>query len=210
MPAFDETLERVSRSGEAVFAIDGADRIILWNKACETLLGFPARRVLGKPCYDVVCGRDAQGNVYCHRNCPVAFQSREKKNDPVNRFPMTVKTGDGKTRRVSTSLFSIPSYHPALTTVVHVIRPETDLPAAPQAPEPLLPLESSEGESVALTPREKEILSCFSQGMSTPAVAKKLTIANVTVRNHVQNILQKLDCHSKLEAVVLAHRHKLI
>jgi DNA-binding NarL/FixJ family response regulator len=32
----------------------------------------------------------------------------------------------------------------------------------------------------------------------------------VTVRNHVQNILQKLGVHSKLEAVVLAHRNRLI
>jgi hypothetical protein len=34
--------------------------------------------------------------------------------------------------------------------------------------------------------------------------------AAVTVRNHVQKILQKLDAHSKLQAVVLAHRHKLV
>ena len=34
-----ETLERISRSGQAVFAIDSADRIILWNKKCEDLLG---------------------------------------------------------------------------------------------------------------------------------------------------------------------------
>ena len=42
MRVFDETLERISRSGEAVFAIDGADRIILWNKACEALVGKTA------------------------------------------------------------------------------------------------------------------------------------------------------------------------
>jgi DNA-binding NarL/FixJ family response regulator len=63
---------------------------------------------------------------------------------------------------------------------------------------------------IALTSREKDILRCLAQGMSTPAVAKKLSIARVTVRNHVQNILQKLNVHSKLEAVVLAHRHQLI
>ena len=75
---------------------------------------------------------------------------------------------------------------------------------------PLAPMQTGGGESVALTAREKEILRCLAQGMSTVAVAKKLAIAAVTVRNHVQKILQKLDVHSKLEAAVLAHRNKLI
>ena len=210
MQAFEETLDRIARSGEAVFAIDGADRIILWNKACETLLGLPARRALGKPCYEVMCGRDANDNVYCHRDCAVAHQARQEKDDPVNRFSLTVRAGDGTPKRVSSSLFAIPSYHPALTTVVHVIRAETAASPATAEPEPLAPLKTGEGEAVALTPREKEILRCLGQGMSTLAVAKKLAIAPVTVRNHVQKILQKLDVHSKLEAVVLAHRHKLI
>jgi DNA-binding CsgD family transcriptional regulator len=209
MQAFEETLDRIARSGEAVFAIDGADRIILWNKPCEALLGLPARKVLGKPCYEVICGRDENDNVYCHRSCPVAHQARQK-DDPVNRFTLTVKAGDGKSKRVSSSLFSIPSYHPALTTVVHVLRPETAAAPAAMEPEPLTPIENAEGEAVALTPREKEILRCLAQGMSTPALAKKLSIARVTVRNHVQNILQKLGVHSKLEAVVLAHKHQLI
>jgi DNA-binding NarL/FixJ family response regulator len=77
-------------------------------------------------------------------------------------------------------------------------------------PEPLTPIKTGEGEAVTLTPREKEILRCLARGMSTVAVAKTLAIAVVTVRNHVQKILQKLDVHSKLQAVVLAHRNKLI
>jgi DNA-binding CsgD family transcriptional regulator len=210
MQVFEETLDRIARSGEAVFAIDGADRIILWNKPCEALLGLPARRALGKPCYEVMCGRDANDNIYCHRNCAVAHQARQEKDDPVNRFSLTVRAGDGTPKRVSSSLFSIPSYHPALTTVVHVLRAETAASPATAEPEPLTPLKTGEGEAVALTTREKEILRCLGQGMSTLAVAKKLAIAPVTVRNHVQKILQKLDVHSKLEAVVLAHRHKLI
>jgi DNA-binding CsgD family transcriptional regulator len=210
MQVFEETLDRIARGTEAVFAIDGANRIILWNKPCEALLGLPARRALGKPCHEVMCGRDSNDNVYCHRSCAVAHQARQTKDDPVNRFTLTVRPGDGKPTRVSTTLFAIPSYHPALTTVVHVLRGETDGSPAAAEPEPLVPMRTGEGESVALTPREKEILRCLGQGMSTPAVAKKLAIAAVTVRNHVQKILQKLDVHSKLEAVVLAHHHKLI
>src|SRR6185295_13367937 len=52
-----ETLDRIARSGEAVFAIDSSDRVVLWNKKCEELLGKPARSVLGKRCDEVIGGR---------------------------------------------------------------------------------------------------------------------------------------------------------
>ncbi len=221
MRAFDETLERISRSGEAVFAVDSADRIILWNKACERLLGRPARTAIGKPCYEVLCGRDIHGNLYCHRNCAVAHQAREKKHDPVRSFELTARTGDGKKKKISTSLFAIPSYHPALNTLVHVLRDTNGASAPPEAPraetkqpqtesEPLSPVTLAGGETVVLTEREKEILRCLAEGMGTAAIAKKLFIATVTVRNHVQSILHKLDVHTKLAAVVLAHRHGLV
>jgi DNA-binding CsgD family transcriptional regulator len=68
----------------------------------------------------------------------------------------------------------------------------------------------SGGETVVLTAREKEILRCLAEGMGTGAIAKKLFIATVTVRNHVQSILHKLDVHTKVAAVVLAYRHGLV
>ena len=114
-------LDRIARSGEAVFAIDSSDRIILWNKKCEELLGRPARSVLGKKCYDVIGGRDVHGNIYCYRTCPVAYQAREKPKEAVQRFQLSVE-GNGGRQWLEVSLFAIPSYHPALSTVVHVVR----------------------------------------------------------------------------------------
>ena len=213
-----DALDRIARSGEAVFAIDSADRIILWNRRCEELLRRPARTVLGKHCYDVLGGHDASGNVYCYRNCPVAFQAREKPKQPVRKFPLAIEVGREGRKWFEVSLFAIPSYHPALSTVVHVVREEKQKPSpldrhlADEAEErePLWPMTTNEGQPVELTSREKEILRCLSQGMSTSAVAKQLFIAPVTVRNHIQNILHKLDVHTKLAAVVFAYQHKLI
>jgi PAS domain S-box-containing protein len=214
----EETLDRIARSKEAVFAIDSADRIVLWNKRAEELLGRPARSVLGKRCYEVLAGRDAHGNIYCYRNCPVAFQAREKSAEPVARFPLQVPTGNGETQWIEMSLFAIPSYHPALSTVVHVVREGKRAPSSLEKrlereaarQEPLWPMTSSEGEPVALTQREQEVLRCLACGMSTAGIARKLSIAPVTVRNHIQSILQRLDVHSKLAAVVYAYRHQLI
>ncbi|HKA37278.1 MAG TPA: LuxR C-terminal-related transcriptional regulator [Thermoanaerobaculia bacterium] len=226
MRAFDETLERISRSGEAVFAVDSADRIILWNKACERLLSRPARSAIGKYCWEVLCGRDVNGNLYCHRNCAVAYQARERPDDPVKTFELATKTGEGKKKSIRTSLFSVASYHPALKTLVHVLRdtangngngngksaPEPAPVTRPEkaASEPLSPVTLAGGDTVVLTEREKEILRSLAEGLGTNAIAKKYSIATVTVRNHVQSILHKLDVHTKVAAVVLAYRHGLV
>jgi DNA-binding CsgD family transcriptional regulator len=218
VPHDSEALDRIARSGQAVFAIDSSDRIILWNKKCEELLGKPARSVLGKRCYDVMGGRDENGNIYCYRNCPVAYQAREETKDPVQRFQLSVETGKEGRKAFEVSMFAIPSYHPALSTVVHVLRDgkqktsalERELAKEAEPREPLWPMTTKEGATVDLTAREKEILRCLGEGLSTPAIAKKLFIAPVTVRNHIQAILHKLDVHTKLAAVVFAYQHELI
>ncbi|MFY9549581.1 MAG: LuxR C-terminal-related transcriptional regulator [Thermoanaerobaculia bacterium] len=218
MSTSPEALDRIARSGDAVFAIDSSDRIILWNKKCEEMLGRPARAVLGKRCYDVIGGRDENGNVYCYRNCPVAHQARDLPREPVHRFQLSIETGSGARKTVEVSLFAIPAYHPALSTVVHVLRGgrkkasalERSLAKEADEREPLWPMETKAGQPIDLTAREKEILRCLAQGLPTAAIGKKLFISPVTVRNHVQSILHKLDVHTKLAAVVFAYQHDLI
>lgn len=61
-----------------------------------------------------------------------------------------------------------------------------------------------------LTAREREILGLIAEGLTNGAIAKRLFISVNTVRNHVQNILAKLDAHSKLEALSIAIRDGLI
>ena len=138
--------------------------------------------------------------------------------DPVHRFQLSIQTGSGERRMVEVSLFAIPPYHPALSTVVHVLRDEKRKASALErglakeadGREPLWPMETRAGQPIGLTAREKEILRCLAQGLSTAAIGKKLFISPVTVRNHVQNLLQKLDVHTKLAAVVFAYQHDLI
>jgi DNA-binding CsgD family transcriptional regulator len=212
-----ETLDRIARSGEAVFATDSGERIILWNKKCEALLGRPARSVLGRRCYEITLGRDFFGNIYCHRSCPVAFQARERPEDPVRRFPLFIKVGDGGHRQFDVGLFAIPSHHPALSIVVHVVREgaeksplEARLAREAPARDPLWPLTTGQGQPVDLTKRQREILRCLARGMPNSAVGEKLCISRATVRNHIQHVLEKLGVHNKLAAVAFAYRHDLI
>ena len=61
-----------------------------------------------------------------------------------------------------------------------------------------------------LTEREMEVLRLVARGMNNRDIAKELYISENTVKNHVRNILEKLQIHSRMEAVMVAVREKLI
>jgi DNA-binding CsgD family transcriptional regulator len=52
-----------------------------------------------------------------------------------------------------------------------------------------------------LTAREVEILTWVEQGKTNGEIAQILSISHLTVKNHVQKILRKLDVHSRAQAV---------
>jgi DNA-binding NarL/FixJ family response regulator len=59
---------------------------------------------------------------------------------------------------------------------------------------------------VELTPRELEVLQFLAEGMTQSQIATHLVISPRTVGTHIQNLLGKLDVHSRAQAVALAHR----
>jgi DNA-binding NarL/FixJ family response regulator len=61
-----------------------------------------------------------------------------------------------------------------------------------------------------LTDREMQVLKLVARGMNNRDIAKELFISENTVKNHVRNILEKLQIHSRMEAVMFAVREKLI
>jgi two-component system, NarL family, nitrate/nitrite response regulator NarL len=62
----------------------------------------------------------------------------------------------------------------------------------------------------ALTKREREVLHLVAEGLTNQAIAAELVLSVHTVRTHVQTILSKLGAHSKLEAVAVAKRRRLL
>jgi two-component system NarL family response regulator len=61
-----------------------------------------------------------------------------------------------------------------------------------------------------LTDRELEVLRLVARGLNNRDIAKDLFISENTVKNHVRNILEKLQLHSRMEAVMYAVREKLL
>ena len=61
-----------------------------------------------------------------------------------------------------------------------------------------------------LTAREMEVLRLVARGLNNRDIAKELFISENTVTNHIRNIMEKLQLHSRMDAVVYAVREKLL
>ena len=53
-----------------------------------------------------------------------------------------------------------------------------------------------------LTTREKEVFSLLVKNYTTRQIADKLFISEKTVRNHISNVMQKLEVESRTSAVI--------
>ncbi|MFO7679344.1 MAG: response regulator transcription factor [Chloroflexota bacterium] len=61
-----------------------------------------------------------------------------------------------------------------------------------------------------LTPREREVLIQIAEGLTNPEIAEILTISVKTVDRHRENIMRKLNLHSRVDLVKYAIRKGLI
>ena len=60
-----------------------------------------------------------------------------------------------------------------------------------------------------LTARELEVLELMAEGVGQAEIANRLVISPRTAGTHIQHILEKLDVHSRAQAVALAHMRGL-
>jgi DNA-binding NarL/FixJ family response regulator len=61
-----------------------------------------------------------------------------------------------------------------------------------------------------LTPRELDVLRLAAEGLPNARIGERLGLSVNTVRNHMQGAIAKLGAHSKLEAVSIAVRERII
>jgi len=217
-----EVLDVLASSDTPAMATDVGGHLVFWNRAAERLFARPAAQVLGRRCYDVLAGRDVFGNRFCHENCCVVSMSR--KGEAVQGFEVTVGSSAPKQdQTLNVTILKVPGARPELFTLVHIMQPVDRASRLTRALErlgatrpgnghgedwvPVAPVGTpATSAAPPLTDREKEILRWVSAGLQNKEIAQKLGISLATVRNHIHNILEKLDVHSKLEAVSLAFR----
>jgi len=68
----------------------------------------------------------------------------------------------------------------------------------------------SEPESKQLTTREAEIVRSVALGLRNAEIAERLSIAESTVKTHLNNVFQKLALRDRVEVALYALRHGLV
>jgi len=68
----------------------------------------------------------------------------------------------------------------------------------------------SRAEAFALTPREMEVLRLLAEGMTNKEIGGQLSIAEDTVKKHVQNLIWKLRAADRTQAAIRAYRAGLL
>lgn len=199
------------------FVTDAQGHITSWNHAAARLFGRQAGQALGRRCYDIVGGRDVFGNRFCRENC--AVMSMGRKGETVHSFELSVVVPLRSEQPLQVSVFH--AREDSSAQLVHTFEPidgttrlaraleRLGVPAsgATRVPSghPPFPHEAH-CAAPPLTAREQEILRWVAAGLQNKEIAGKVGIRLATVRNHIHNLLEKLEVHSKLEAVSLAFR----
>jgi DNA-binding CsgD family transcriptional regulator len=181
------------RSGTAVFRTDAYGWVADWNPAAARLTGIPPEDAVGRPCWDVIAGRDDDGALLCHPGCSAARLARE--GWPVRSLTANVRTRVGPKRLVVSTIVVDDEGAPTILHTLHA--------AADEAP-------AAGGQGPVLTPRQRQILCLLAQGVRARQIAARLMLSETTVRNHIQAILLALGVHSQLEAVARAHTLALV
>lgn len=190
--------EIFSRAPDAVFAIDGARRIVYRNQAFTDIFQRGAAEPPHRRCYEVVCGRTLEGKNFCNPDCPVGKSL--VMGQPVANFDLAVPRDNGESLWLSVGAIPASKVF-AKTAAIFMLRP-LRVAGIPRHPV------RNQGPSMedALTRREQQILELLAEGLNTKTLARLLHIRYVTARNHIQHIYEKLGVHNRAEAVSYAYR----
>lgn len=182
------------RSGDAVVAFDEELNVVSWNAAAEELTGIAAGEAIGRPCWDVLGADDERGSLVCHPGCSGARLAREGFAVPCHT--LRVKTAAGR-RLVDVSTIAVDTGEKTL--FLHLLRDAAGGELPQDEPEPR-----------ELTPRQHQVLGLLAEGVKAKAIALRLELSEVTVRNHIHAILSAFGAHSQLEAVAEARRRGVL
>jgi PAS domain S-box-containing protein len=162
-----------------ISVVDSEGRVAWQNDAMRRMVGDRVGRPFGEP----IVREDRQR----FREQYLNTLTRGEPRDLSVRF----RALDGRIHNAEVS--SVPLVEDdRVVGIFGVFHPEADDSYAPPP-------------QVQLTPRQQQVLVELARGCSTHEIAQKLGIATETVRNHIREILRRLDAHSRLEAVVRAH-----
>ena len=193
---------------DAPIWVTGPDGTVHWiNHQAATLLAVSSAMVLGGPCCEAMAAEPKPGRPFCAPGCPAFELLRRGLSLPLFRVRVGSGNGSDSDRWIRVLLIPVRRGRDGATFLVHCVV-STDLETRMErylqrVAERWTPhrVSSPPSATVALTGREKQILDLLAQDEDLHSIAGRLAVRYVTVRNHVQHILNKLGVHSIQEAV---------
>jgi len=191
----------IGNLGLPVWVSGPGRRVLSMNRRAERLLDRPASECIGRHCYEVIQGRDANRRRFCGPACQIFCAGGLGELEPVEMVLEDVR-GEHWIQ-----VLVIPVDSPGGRLLVHCALP-FDRPHRVEAYMKRVAsrtehTEAERGLIHRLTPRERDVMELLSQDETVYGVAHQLSLSYATVRNHVQHTLAKLEVHSIAEAVAL-------
>ena len=213
-------LTLVDGTGDAAFAVDATGLISAWNGAAAELFGLSEAEAVSLPCHELLQGSDEKG-VVCSEQCVIERAVQD--NRPLVNFDMRVQTRSGR-QWCNLSVLIATDPASGARHAIHIVRPREMRKRLEQALSEFVRAQATKATDAAnlpsstpapavrlrLTSRETEVLRSLSKGRSTRAIANELNISVATVKNHIKHILNKLDVHTRLEAIRRAEKAGVI
>jgi len=117
----EQWLTLFNHSGDGVFAVDDAQRIVYWNATAEELLGYSAEQVLGRPCHRLLCGIAPDGDHVCQTGCDIHAGLHPAGPAPP-AFELLVRDASRSLRHIEISTIATRDHPGTEVAVVHLFR----------------------------------------------------------------------------------------
>ena len=211
----DHLLQSLDRRAEPAFTLAAGGEICTWNRAAETLFGYPAAEALHRPVERVLQPRGRLGDAIDE-----AYRARAVQNGWAAAMDMQVRTRSGRRIWIGVSVLVFEAAHMRPAMIVHLAHDITNdvrrerlmrrfadiarkVAVANDGGERLVPV-------TPLSEQEERILRALGEGKTPAEITRAYGISAQTFRNHLHHVNQKLGTHNRLEAVIHAARRKLI
>jgi PAS domain S-box-containing protein len=206
---------------DGIFTVNEQLQVASWNGAAQGLLGYSSAEVIGHRCPVLIA--QCPG-LRAARSTPQSHHVTQHDAASALGGETPVTTRDGATKWLSVSTF-LAQTHTGEPRIVHFLRDASEHHSMHVTNEHRVrhfdgrsdmhhgTSRSSHTPSPPpphLTRREIEVLGLLALGHSTAEIAQGLSISRVTARNHVTNIIAKLEVKTRLQAVIVAARVGII
>ena len=215
------SLDLLTNTQDAAFIVDSEQRIVTWSKAAEEIFGWKPKEAIGRYCFELLEGNPAC-NGTCYKDCSVVELTRQNLAFPTSIRLVRSKDHDAHWLRITHIGITLTAKRiQAIIVLVNDVSEhmrhrelldqlaayaKEHLDRSSSIREDLLP----RAPKPQLTGREVEVLRMLAEGGNTQEIAVRMGIQISTVRNHIQKTLEKLGVHTRLEAVLVGIKQKLV